>query len=413
MLHPEISEIGYKVVTFLRNGLLVFICIATPWLSACSKPQPTALPPPVVEIAEVVQKDVPIIEEWVGTTDGLVNATILAQVTGYLISQNYKEGDNVKKGQMLFEIDPRPFQAALDQAKGNLLQMEATYRNAHADLLRQQPLFDSGAISKERLDSYVSADQAAEGRLLAAKAGVEKAELDLGFTKITSPIDGVAGIAKAQIGDLVGPAGQSKELTTVSTIDPIKVYYSITEQAYLRGMKGFGITDIASGLEEAKKLQTELMLEDGSVYPHQGKFYAIDRQVDVRTGTLRFAALFPNPNYLLRPGQFVRVRVLVDTKKGALLVPQRAVTEFQGMYQVAVVGPENKVDIRSVKPGERYGSLWEIEKGLKPGERIIAEGLQKVKQGMPVNPKPFVPSSPVAVPEATAKPGQLPATEGR
>jgi membrane fusion protein (multidrug efflux system) len=413
MLHLEISEIVYKFVTIIRNGLLVFICIATPWLSACSKPQPAALPPPVVEVADVVQKDVPIIDEWVGTTDGLVNATILAQVTGYLISQNYKEGDAVKKGQMLFEIDPRPFQAALDQAKGNLLQVEATYKNAHADLLRNQPLFDSGAISKERLDSYVSADQAAEGRLLAAKAAVEKAQLDLGFTKITSPIDGVAGIAKAQIGDLVGPAGQSKELTTVSTIDPIKVYYSITEQAYLRGMKQFGIIDIASGLEEAKKLRTELLLEDRSVYPHQGKFYAIDRHVDTRTGTLRMAALFPNPNYLLRPGQFVRVRVLIDTKKGALLVPQRAVTEFQGMYQVAVVDTENKVDIRSVKPGERYGSLWEIKKGLKPGERIIAEGVQKVKQGMPVNPKPFVSSTPVAVPEATTKREHQPATEGR
>lgn len=412
MLHAELSEIGYKFVTIIRNGLLVFICIAIPWLSACSKQQPAALPPPVVEIADVVQKDVPIIDDWVGTTDGLVNATILAQVTGYLISQNYKEGDAVKKGHMLFEIDPRHFQAALDQAKGNLLQMEASYKNAHADLLRQQPLFDSGAISKERLDSYVSADQAAEGRLLAAKAAVEKAQLDLGFTKITSPIDGVAGIAKAQIGDLVGPAGQSKELTTVSTIDPIKVYYSITVQTYLRGMKRFA-TDLASGLEQAKKLQTELMLEDGSVYPHQGKFYAIDRQVDVRTGTLRVAALFPNPSYLLRPGQFVRVRVLVDTKKGAPLVPQRAVTELQGMYQVAVVDTENKVDIRSVKPGERYGSLWEIEKGLKPGERVVAEGVQKVKQGMPVNPRPFVPSSPVAVPEATTKSKQLPATEGR
>ena len=239
MLHVGIFEIGYKFVTIIRNGLLVFICISIPWLSACSKQQPAALPPPVVEVAEVVQKDVPIVDEWVGMTDGLVNATILAQVTGYLISQNYKEGEAVKKGQMLFEIDPRPFQAALDQAKGNLLQMEATYKNAHADLLRQQPLFDSGAISKERLDSYFSADQAAEGRLLAAKAAVEKSQLDLGFTKITSPIDGVAGIAKAQVGDLVGPAGQSRELTTVSTIDPIKVYYAINEQTYIRGMKRF------------------------------------------------------------------------------------------------------------------------------------------------------------------------------
>ncbi len=411
MLHPGISEIDYKFVTIIRNGLLVFVCMALPCLFACSKEQPAALPPPVVEIAEVVQKDVPIVHEWVGTTDGLVNATILAQVTGYLISQNYKAGDSVKKGQMLFEIDPRPFQAALEQAQGTLLQMEASYKNAHANLLRHQPLFDQGAISKEALDSYISADKSAEGQVLAAKAAVEKAQLDLGFTKITSPIDGVAGIAKAQVGDLVGPAGQRTELTTVSTIDPIKVNFFISEQDYIDWMKQFATP--ASGLEQAKKMRADLMLEDGSVYPHQGKFYAIDRQVDVRTGTLRVEAVFPNPNYLLRPGQFVRVRVLVDTKKGALLVPQRAVMELQGMYEVAVVDTGNKVDIRNVKPGERYGSLWEIEEGLKPGERVVAEGVQKIKQGIRVNPKPFAPSSPVPVHKATTKPEHLPATEGR
>ena len=216
----------------------------------------------------------------------------------------------------------------------------------------------------------------------------------MAFTKITSPIDGVAGIAKAQVGDLVGPAGQSGELTTVSTIDPIKVNFAVNEQTYIDFMKRFS-TDFASGLEQAQKLQIELILEDGSLYPHKGKFYAIDRQVDVRTGTLRVEALFPNPNYFLRPGQFARVRVLIDTKKGALLIPQRAVTELQGMLPSGRGRtPDNKVDIRSVKPGERYGSLWEIEEGLKPGERVIAEGVQKVKQGMPVNPKPFAPASP-------------------
>src|SRR5208283_4831529 len=230
MLHPEISEIGYKFVTIIRNGLLVFICISIPWLSACSKPQQAALPPPVVEIAEVVQKDIPIVHEWVGTTDGLVNATILAQVAGYLISQDYKEGEEVKKGKTLFEIDPRPFQAVLDETKGNLSRMEAVYINAHANFLRHKPLLDSGAISKEAFDSYLSADKSADGQVLAAKAAVEKAQLDLGFTKITSPIDGVAGIAKAQVGDLVGPTGQSRELTTVSTIDPIKVKFFISEQ---------------------------------------------------------------------------------------------------------------------------------------------------------------------------------------
>ncbi|HTY20373.1 MAG TPA: efflux RND transporter periplasmic adaptor subunit [Geobacteraceae bacterium] len=413
MLHLRVSGIGYGFVAITHSALLVLVCTAFLWLSACGKEQQAAMPPPVVEIAEVLQKDVPIVREWVGTTDGLVNATILAQVTGYLISQDYKEGEPVKKGKMLFEIDPRPFEAGLDQAKGNLSRMEALYINAHANFLRHQPLLDSGAISKETFDSYLAADKSAEGQVLAAKAALEKAQLDLGFTKITSPIDGVAGIAKAQVGDLVGPAGQSRELTTVSTIDPIKVKFSISEQDYINWMKRLPVTSPASVLEQAEKMQAELISQDGSVYPHKGRFYAMDRQVDVRTGTLGVQALFPNPNYLLRPGQFVRVRVLIDTKKGALLVPQRAVTELQGTFEVAVVDTGNKVDIRTVKLGERYGSLWEIEEGLKPGERVLAEGVQKVKQGMLVNPKPFAPSSPVAVPKATTKPEHLPATEGR
>lgn len=413
MLHVGISQIGYKFVTIIRNGLLVLVCVTFLWLSACSKEQQAAMPPPVVEIAEVVQKDIPIVHEWVGTTDGLVNATILAQVAGYLISQDYKEGEQVKKGKTLFEIDPRPFQAVLDETKGNLSRMEAVYINAHANFLRHKPLLDSGAISKEAFDSYLSADKSADGQVLAAKAAVEKAQLDLGFTKITSPIDGVAGIAKAQVGDLVGPTGQSRELTTVSTIDPIKVKFFISEQDYINWMKRLAITSPASVLEQAKTMQAEMILQDGSVYPHEGKFYAMDRQVDLRTGTLGVQAVFPNPNYLLRPGQFVRLRVLIDTKKRALLVPQRAVTELQGMYEVAVVDTGNKVDIRNVKPGERYGSLWEIEDGLKLGERVIAEGVQKVRQGMPVNPKPFAPSSPAAAPKATTKPEHVPATEGR
>jgi membrane fusion protein (multidrug efflux system) len=412
MLPLGISGIGYGFVAIKRSALFVLVCTALLWLSACSKQQPAAIPPPVVKIAEVVQKDVPIVKEWVGTTDGLVNATILAQVTGYLISQNYRVGDSVKKGQMLFEIDPRPFQAALEQAQGTLLQTEASYKDAHAKLLRHQPLFDQGAISKESLDSYIAADKSAKGQQLAAKAAAEKAQLNLGFTNITSPIDGVAGIAKAQVGDLVGPAVQCKEsLTTVSTIDPIKANFFITEQDYINWMKQYATP--ASGLEQAKKMQAELILEDGSIYPHQGSFYGIDRQVDVRTGTLRVETLFPNPSYLLRPGQFVRVRVLVDTKKGALLVPQRAVIELQGMYEVAVVDAGNKIDIRNVTPGERYGSMREIEKGLKLGERVVAEGVQKVKRGMLVNPKPFAPSSSVPVHKATTKQEHLPATEGR
>ncbi len=399
----------FGFVSIMRSLLYLLVCTSLLLLSACNKEQPAATQQvPEVEIVEVIQKDVPIVHEWVGTTDGLVNATIRAQVTGYLIKQDYIEGDVVKKDQVLFEIDPRPFQAALDQAEGTLAQMRAQYNDAHANLLREKPLFDQGAISKQSLDTYVFADQSTEGQVLSAKAAVEKARLDLGFTKITSPIDGVAGIAKAQVGDLVGPSAQSGELTTVSTIDPIKVYYTINEQAYISWIKRFP----SDPLSEARKLQIELILADGSVYPHKGKFYTIDREVDVRTGTLRVEALFPNPNNFLRPGQFVRARVLIDTKRGALLIPQRAVTELQGGYQVKVVGSENRVDIRSVKPGERYGSLWEIEDGLKAGERVIVEGVQKVKQGMVVNPKPFTSTSSAGPPEASTKP-QPPATAGR
>jgi membrane fusion protein (multidrug efflux system) len=331
------------------------------------------------------------VHEWVGTADGLVNATIRAQVTGYLIRQNYAEGDLVKKGQVLFEIDSRPFRAVLDQAEGVLAQMEALHENARANLARVKPLAAQNALSKKDLDDAVSAEGSAKAQVISAKAAVEKARLDLGFTRITSLINGMAGIARAQVGDLVGPAVQGGELTTVSTINPIKVYYTINEQAYIAFMKRF--SSESAGLEEAKKLRIELILGDGSLYPQTGRLYAIDRQVDVRTGTLRVAALFPNPTNLLRPGQFVRVRVLIGTKRGALLIPQRAVIELQGSYQIAVVGRDNKVEMRPVKPGERVGSLWVIDEGLKPGERVVAEGVQKVKQGISVKPRPFSPIS--------------------
>jgi membrane fusion protein (multidrug efflux system) len=338
-------------------------------------------------VAEVAVRDVPIIHEWVGTADGLVNATIRAQVTGYLIKQDYTEGDMVRKGQLLFEIDPRPFKAAFDQAEGTLLQLKAQYENAVVNLARVRTLTEKGYVSKKDLDDATSAERSAKAAVVSAQAAVEKARLDLGFTKITSLIDGMAGIAKAQVGDLVGPA-QSGELTTVSTVEPIKVYYTINEQAYIDFMRRF--SSEAAGLARARELEIRLILADGTPYPYKGRFYAVDRQVDVRTGTLRVAALFPNPGYMLRPGQFVRVHVLIGTKKGALLVPQRAVTELQGSYQVAVVGPGNMVDIRPVQPGERVGAMWVIDSGLKPGERVVAEGVEKVRQGMPVTPKPFM-----------------------
>jgi membrane fusion protein (multidrug efflux system) len=372
--------------------IIIIFCSVSLFLAGCKKEQKPAPPPPVVEVMEVIQRDIPIQHEWVGTTDGMVNATIRAQVTGYLIRQNYKEGDLVKKGQVLFEIDPRPFQAALDQAKGALAQQEAQYENARANLARVRPLAEQNALSKKDLDDSIGTEQSALAAVTAAKAAVEKARLDLGFTKITSLIDGMAGLARAQVGDLIGPA-QAGELTTVSTINPIKVYFTISEQAYIDFMKQF--SSEAAFLEHARKLELELVLAEGSLYPYKGTIYAYDREVNVRTGTLRVAALFPNPADLLRPGQFVSVRVLLGTKKGALLVPQRAVTELQGSYQVAVLGTDNRIDIRTVKAGDLAGSFWIIDEGLKPGERIVVEGVQKVKQGIAVTAKPFVPGVPL------------------
>ena len=378
-----------ELIRIMRSALCIFACLSAISLSACRKEKPAPPRAPEVEVAQVIQKDVPIVHEWVGTADGLVNATIRAQVTGYLIRQDYNEGDLVEKGQVLFEIDPRPFKAVLDQAQGALAQVEALHENARANLARVKPLAALNALSKKDLDDAVASERSARAQVLGATAAVEKARLDLGFTKITSLIDGMAGLARAQVGDLVGPAVQGGELTTVSTINPIKVYYTINEQAYINFMRRF--SSEAAGLAEARKLRIELVLGDGSRYPYTGRFYAIDRQVDVRTGTFRVAALFPNPRNLLRPGQFVRVRVLIGTQRGALLVPQRAVMELQGSYQVAVVGSDNKVEMRPVKPGERVDSLWAIDEGLKPNERVVAEGLQKVKQGIVVQPRPFAP----------------------
>jgi len=370
---------------------IIIFCFVSIFLAGCKKEQKTPPQPPVVEVMEVIQKDVPIQHEWVGTTDGMVNATIRAQVTGYLIRQNYKEGDLVKKGQVLFEIDPRSFQAALDQANGVLAQQEAQYENARANLARVRTLAAQNALSKKDLDDSIGAEQSILAAVTAARAAVEKAKLDLGFTKITSLIDGMAGIAKAQVGDLLGPA-QAGALTTVSTINPIKVYYTISEKAYIDFMKQF--PSAAEGLEHARKLELELILADGSLYQYKGRIYAYARAVNVRTGTLQVAGLFPNPGNLLRPGQFVSVRVLAGTKKRALLVPQRAVTELQGSYQVAVLGADNRIDIRSVKVGDTIGTLWIIDEGLKPGEKIVVEGVQKVKQGITVTAKPFVLGNP-------------------
>ena len=320
--------------------------------------------------------------------DGLVNATIRAQVSGYLIKQNYLEGEVVKKGQVLFEIDPRPFQAALAQTKGELARQEAAHENARLTLARVKPLAEQNALSKRDLDNATSTELATQASVSAAKAAVQKAALDLEFTRITSPIDGIAGIAKAQLGNLVGP-GVTEELTTVSTVDPIKVYLQVSEQQYLKTKEGMEAREAS-----VRDIPLQLILADGSVYPQQGQFSLADRQVDVTTGTIKVATLFPNPGNFLRPGQFARVRAQMDVKKGALLVPQRAVTEMQGKYLVAVIEKDNKVDVRPVQVAEKVGSDVIISQGLKPGEKVVAEGIQKVKSGQMVTPKPFAPEKP-------------------
>jgi membrane fusion protein (multidrug efflux system) len=333
-----------------------------------------------VEVATVIQADVPIYHEWIGTLDGLVNATIRAQVTGYLVAQDYREGDDIKKGDLLFEIDPRPFQAALDQANGELAQAEARLGKTELDVKRYGPLVKEKAISQEEYDDAVQADLEAKAAVMSAQAQVEQARLNLGFTKITSPIDGIASIAKGQIGDLVGPA--TGELTTVSTIDPIKAYYSVTEQAYLNFAKLF--SDENERQKRLKQLEIQLIFGDGTIYPHPGSIYAPDRQIGPTTGALRLEALFPNPDKALRPGGFARIRVKFDVKHDALLVPQRAVSELQGSYQVTVLDESNKIHIQPVRVGDRSGNLWIIEDGLHPGQRVVVEGIQKVREGMTV-----------------------------
>jgi membrane fusion protein, multidrug efflux system len=370
--------------TLALSPLVTAACFSALLLTGCGEEQTPGPAAPSVEVAEVVVKDVPIVREWVGTTDGLVNAKINAQVQGYLIKQNYKEGSFVKKGQILFEIDPRSFQAALEQAKGQLAINEGQLYTAKANLEKIRPLAAVNAVSKKDLDDAIGREASAQAAVQAGKAAVRKDEIDLSFTKITSPIDGIAGISKAQLGDLVGSPG-GPELTTVSTVDPIKVFVPLSEQEYMR----FRREAEARGNSESKEDNLDLILADGRVFPHKGRVYFADRQVDERTGTIKVATLFPNPGNILRPGQFAKTRALIETQKGALLVPQRAVNELQGRFQVAVVDPDNKVDLRWVRVGERTGSLWVIDEGLKPGERVIVEGIQKVKAGMPVAPKPF------------------------
>ncbi|HXJ88323.1 MAG TPA: efflux RND transporter periplasmic adaptor subunit, partial [Candidatus Binatia bacterium] len=339
------------------------------------------LPDTEVLVAAPVQQDVPVHSEWVASLDGYVNAEIRPQVSGYIISQHYKEGAVVRKGQVLFEIDPRPFQAALDGAKGELAQAEAQLAKSANDVERDTPLAAQKAIPKEKLDNEFQAKRAAEAAVASGKAAVERAQLDLGWTKVTSLVDGVAGIAEVQMGNLVGPMAR---LTSVSQVDPIKVYFPVSEQEYLRA-KHLSSTGQPMELFNASP---ELILADGTVYPQRGKVLLTDRQIDTNTGTIRMIAAFPNPGNILRPGQYGRVRIQTSFKKNALLVPQSAVKELQGGYQVALVSADHKAIIRSVKAGEKQGTMWVIDDGLKPDDQVVVEGVEKVKEGTPVVPKP-------------------------
>lgn len=352
---------------------------------ACKRQEPPPPPPPEVQVAPVIQKDVPLVSEWIGTLDGSVNADIRPKVEGYLLRQFYKEGQYVHPGDPLFEIDPRQFRAAMDQAQGALGQAEAVLAKTSHDVERFTPLVAERAISQQELDNALSAQKNAQAAVAAAQAAVEQSALNLAWTKVTSPIEGIVGIAKAQVGDLVNPQAV---MTTVSTVDPIRVTYGISEREYLRLAEGINRSNYAT-TEQGSVL--ELVLDDGRVYPEKGRERMADREVDPKTGTMTIRGFFPNPRHILRPGQFGKVRAALAVKTGALLVPQRAVMELQGGYRVAVVGADNKADIRAVEPGERVADLWVIDKGLKAGESVIVSGIQYVRAGMTVKTKPGAP----------------------
>jgi membrane fusion protein (multidrug efflux system) len=342
-------------------------------------------PPPVVEVAPVVQKDVPVQGEWVGTLEGYVNAQIQPQVSGYLIRQDYREGAFVKKGQLLFEIDPRPFQAALDQARGQLAQAQAQMANADINAKRDVPEAEAHAIPQSQLDTDTQSLRGAQAAVEASQAAVEQAALNLGYTKVISLIDGIAGITTVQVGNLVA---QSTVLTAVSQVNPVKVYFPISEQEYLRMADG-GSPGSVDWLTHASRIPLKLTLANGSTYSHSGKIIFADRQVNAQTGTIQIVGEFPNSRNLLRPGQYARVQAPTGSITGALLVPQSAVSQSQGSDQVTVISADNRAQLRTVNVGPTVGTLWVITSGLKPGEHVVAVGADKVKEGGLVNPTPY------------------------
>jgi membrane fusion protein, multidrug efflux system len=410
----------------MKSMTIAALCIAL-LATACGKKEQTVeAAPPNVEVAPVVQKDVPITREWVATLDGLVNAQIHAQVSGYLLRQAYTNGSFVAKGAPLFLIDPRPFEAVVEQAKGNLEEAKGKLAQAQGDLQKAQaqlgkteldvkrytPLAKESAISQQELDDAVqnnlgaaaqveankAAIEAAKSSIVAASAALDSAKLNLGFTTIASPVAGIAAIATAQVGNLVGPQGNP--LTTVSTVDPILVNFTPSEQEYLAVVNQTGASP-GSVEDKGKKLVFHLQLANGTDYPHTGRLYAVNREITVTTGTILVQVSFPNPRNVLRPGGFGKISTVTQIQRGALLVPQRSVSDVQGTYLIAVLGSDNKIAIRPVTPGARVGSMWIIDKGLNPGDQIVVEGIQKVKEGMRVNPKPYSPGGEDATPAAS------------
>jgi len=376
-------------------GIIIIVLVRPKHVSG----GPVESAPIEVEVVQVAQRDVPVYREWIGTLDGLGNADVRAQVAGYLLEQGYQEGAFVQKGQLLFQIDPRPFQAALNQAEGQLAQANASLSNAEAvqgrtqlDVNRYTPLAREQAASQQDLDNAIQNNLAAKATVETAKAqirtyeaAVENAKINLGFTRLVAPIDGIAGQAQLQVGALVGPG--SGPVTSVSTVDPIKVYFTVGEPQYLDWRRRFPTE--TSRLAADRALQLELILADGTTYAQKGRFYFADRQVSEGTGSIRIAGLFPNPGNILRPGGYGKVRAVIRIEHDGLLVPQRAVSELQGTYQVAVVDAENKISIRPIKVGDRIDSEWIITEGLTRGETVVAEGVQKVRAGNVVKPKPF------------------------
>jgi membrane fusion protein (multidrug efflux system) len=379
----------------IRGTAVLPLFILGLFVSSCSRKQaPVAPNAPEVLVTTVAPRDVPRVLERVATLDGFINANINAQVQGYIISRGYKEGSVVKKGDLLFQIDPRPFEAALAQTKGTLAKDQANQAKADADEKRALDLFNRKVISDQERDTATAAAGSSRASVQADEAAVEQAELNVGYTKVISPIDGVAAIANAQVGDLVGPS--TGPLTTVSQVDPIKAIVTAGEGPF---------TDFVSRHPDPDERQRyvnslvfELILGNGNVYPHKGKFYALDRSLDVKTGSIRYEVTFPNPGNELRPGQFGKVRFVADIKKGAMVVPQEAVNELQGSYQVVVVDQNNKATIHPVTMGERLGGLWEVTEGLKPGDKVVVQGWQKVREGSVVTVKEWKSPAPVESP---------------